>query len=114
LLDKIPFKKRSYIIQKSKEDAVKADAIQIINSAKTYVAANGVKTPLTQADLATYIDNPSITTYSIAVAEDATTHQITYELTATKAAGNVTLTFTGATLTEIDADKDKGSRVIGD
>ncbi|WP_397428574.1 type II secretion system protein, partial [Priestia koreensis] len=30
------------IIQKSKEDAVKADAMQVISAAKTYVSANGI------------------------------------------------------------------------
>ncbi len=39
------------IVAKSKYDAAKADAIQVINSAKLYVASNGVPDTTTDTDL---------------------------------------------------------------
>ncbi|MBP0725405.1 prepilin-type N-terminal cleavage/methylation domain-containing protein [Bacillus sp. RG28] len=47
------------IIHKSKVDAVKADAVQILSSAKTYVAANGVPSTgvITSAQLADFVSD---------------------------------------------------------
>lgn len=101
------------IIQKSEEDAVKADAIQVINAAKMHVAANGIPTAaLDSTALASFIDNVSLTGYSVTVTSNGTS--TTYELSGSGAAGNsVTITFAGATIAEIDADEGKGTRTIG-
>jgi type IV pilus assembly protein PilA len=100
------------IIQKSKVDAVKSDAIQILNSAKTYVAANGVPSlndkdgnsrDLNQEDLASYvdIDNENFSTYEVKVVEDSN-NKVQYYLTATvKNVGKKTVTFTTATIKDI-------------
>ncbi|MDR7001478.1 prepilin-type N-terminal cleavage/methylation domain-containing protein [Neobacillus niacini] len=100
------------IIQKSKEDAIKADAISILNAAKTYVAANGTdKTPLTYDDLKSYVDDSKLgTTYTVAVATDGTV--TTYKLSGSGTAGSTTITFSNATIQTINADKDKGTRTI--
>lgn len=44
------------VIDKSKEDAVKSDAIQILNSAKIYVASEKSATQIEWEDLASYVD----------------------------------------------------------
>ncbi|WML40719.1 prepilin-type N-terminal cleavage/methylation domain-containing protein [Neobacillus sp. OS1-2] len=97
------------IIQKSRVDAVKSDAIQILNSAKTYVAANGASTvELTQKELGSYIDidNENFTSYKVAINED-TNNKVTYKLTATvRNVGKKTVKFTNATIKNI---KDSGS-----
>lgn len=101
------------IIQKSKEDSYKADAIQVLNAAKTYVAGNGVPSKdLTKTDLDQYVNNVDLPDgYTVAVSEDGKT----YELTASsKTIGRFTIEFKGATTDEIDTDKDSGKdRVIG-
>jgi type IV pilus assembly protein PilA len=101
------------IIQKSKEDAIKADAIQILNSAKTYVAANGIPTAaLTETDLESYVDSTKITDFSVSVTEDQSTNKITYKITAAVTENGKTITFTDATIAKINADKGKGTREI--
>lgn len=101
------------IIQKSREDGVKSDAIQVLNAAKTYVAANGIPTqPLTASDLKNYVDDPNLdSNYTVTVTSDGSS--TTFKLNATKKVGNVTLTFNNATIKDIDADKGKGDRTIG-
>ncbi|MDE3839778.1 prepilin-type cleavage/methylation domain-containing protein [Bacillus methanolicus] len=101
------------IIQKSKEDAVKADAIQVLNAAKTYVAANGIPAkPLEKTDLENYIDEPNLDAdFKVTVTSDG--KSTTFQLNATKDVGDVKLTFKNATIKQIDADKGKGSRTIG-
>jgi len=58
------------IIHKSKVDAVKADAVQILNSAKTYVAANGVPSSgvITSTQLSDFVsDNKWGANYQVEV-----------------------------------------------
>ncbi len=101
------------IIQKSKEDAVKADAIQVLNSAKLYVAANGIPAAaLTATDLASYVDNPDLDSgYTVTVTSDGTT--TTFNLTGAKTFDNgAVITFTSANVKGIDADNGKGTRTI--
>lgn len=92
------------IIQKSNEDAVRADAIQILNSAKTYVAANGIPTrTLTQDDLGSYVDDSKLDTYSVTVKENATTKKIEYRISATSVpAGKKYMTFNAAQISDIN------------
>ncbi|MCG7311701.1 prepilin-type N-terminal cleavage/methylation domain-containing protein [Priestia flexa] len=103
------------IIQKSREDAVKADALQAINSAKVYMSSNttstgGSTTTITSTQLEPYLDVEN---------EDFTVTNVIYDgsdykFNGTGKAGSVTLTFTNATTKQIKADNKKGTRVIGD
>jgi type IV pilus assembly protein PilA len=98
------------IIQKSKEDAVKADAIQVLNAAKLYVAANGIdKTTLTATDLENYVDKPSLTTYTVTLSADES--KTNFTLSGTAKAGKIDITFTNATLKNIQ-DSPKGAKAI--
>lgn len=100
------------IIQKSKEDAAKADAIQLINAAKNYVASNGIPTTdLTEKELESYIDNVSLENdYKITVTSDDV--KTTFKLTGSAVVSKATITFTGAEIKDINSDKGKGTREI--
>lgn len=102
------------IINKSEQDAVKADAIQVLNAAKLLAAAEG---PLTgaetwdQDDLDPYVDSVAFNTYVVSLDDTDTTQ---YAITVTvNDAGGVTLTFTDATIANINADTGTGARTIG-
>ncbi|MDQ0163155.1 type II secretion system protein [Aeribacillus alveayuensis] len=96
------------IIQKSKEDGVKADAIAILNAAKLYITEQNVDTTsgavtITKDDLVDYLEDsgtewqgngPTITYNS--------NNQLTISGSAT--AGNKTLTFDNATIKDINDD----------
>jgi len=102
------------IIQNSREDAVKADAIQVINAAKLHVAANGVPSAaLTAADLADFVDEVNtLSTYSVSVTADGI-----YAITATPANASIPFTFSGATVAEINnynPDAAGENTIIGD
>lgn len=67
------------IIEKSKEDAIKADALQVLNAAKLYVASNDIteaSTILANADdddnkaLDELLDTKTGTTYSITITKN--------------------------------------------
>lgn len=105
------------IIQKSKEDAVKADAITVINAAKTYVAANGVPAVATgntlpvisDTDLSKYVSTVKLNTgYKVEVSTDGLNYTIT-ATSASNAAGAVVLTFTKASIQNINDDKTYGT-----
>lgn len=100
------------IIQKSKEDAAKADAIQVLNGAKLYVAANGLdKKDLVKADLDSYVDSVKLASYAVTVKNTGTA--TTYHLTGkTSDLNGVIITFTDATVSDINKDKAKGTREI--
>ncbi|MDG4657462.1 prepilin-type N-terminal cleavage/methylation domain-containing protein [Ectobacillus antri] len=101
------------IIQKSKEDAYKADAIQVLNAAKTYVASNGIPdgNSITKQLLDPFVSDVDLPDgYTVAVTDDGKVFELT---AAAKKVGTATITFTGATTSEIDADKEKGTRTIG-
>ncbi|KOO46961.1 type IV pilin protein [Priestia koreensis] len=100
------------IIQKSKEDAVKADALQVISAAKTYVSANGVPdggAAITSTDLNKYVDSVSLKSEAD-VTKDGFTVSVdsdnVYTINASGKAGDTVITFNGATITSIKADKD--------
>ncbi|WML30551.1 prepilin-type N-terminal cleavage/methylation domain-containing protein [Neobacillus sp. OS1-32] len=95
------------IIQKSKEDAVRSDAIQILNSAKTYVAANGIPSSgnVTDSDLDSYVDSENFkgVKYSVEITEGGD-NKITYKLTTNGSvqAGKKYIVFDKATISDID------------
>ncbi|MEW4284245.1 type II secretion system protein [Priestia koreensis] len=106
------------IIQKSKEDALKADAMQVISAAKTYVSANGIPDEngtvaagtITKDMLKKYVDDvTNLDDYTVAVTTDATSGGNVYKITSPNAItiGSAKITLTGATITGIKADKDK-------
>jgi len=98
------------IIQKSKEDAVKADAITVINAAKNYVAANGIPKDATISDtlLEDYVDGVDLDDgYSVEVADEGKT----FKLIGTAEAGKTKISFKKATIKDID-DSDKGQESI--
>jgi type IV pilus assembly protein PilA len=104
------------IIQKSKENGVKADAITVLNAAKTYVAENGIPEPATGSSdslvdidtLKQYIDRDvkldktgsTYTKVTVKISADGTN----YQLYAEKKIGKTTITFSGATISGINAD----------
>ncbi|WP_028399378.1 type IV pilin protein [Ectobacillus panaciterrae] len=98
------------VIQKSKENAIKADALQVLSAAKTYVAENGIPTTTTgtisKDDLDKYIDKADLSnTYSVKVSSDGKVFQLT---TNAITVGKITITFNDATVSTINADKDYG------
>lgn len=96
------------IIQKSKEDGVKADAIMYLNAAKLYYLENSESieedTSLSTTDLEDYIEDTGghfdgISDFGI------TFDNGTPQLTATDVpAGNINLSFSNATIADINAD----------
>ncbi|MEK4668589.1 prepilin-type N-terminal cleavage/methylation domain-containing protein [Niallia sp. FSL R7-0271] len=100
------------IIQKSREDAIKADAIQIINSAKMYIAGEGSDTSIDQDELDTYLNDVStFQTFTVNVTTDTDKNTI-LSLTGSGSKGNVTIAFDNATISEINSAK-KGVETIG-
>ena len=98
------------IIQKSKEDAVKADAIAVLNAAKLYVAATDASDgSLTTAQLSSYLED-GVSNISNAV---VTYSGGSYTLDGSAKAGNATITFADATIKDINDDDTKGTRKIG-
>lgn len=94
------------IIQKSKVNAVKADAVQILNAAKLYVANEGVPTSdLGPTNLAPYVDGGTITSdYTVSVTVSGTTTTYTITTGDPIVAGDQTVDFAGATITDINAN----------
>lgn len=97
------------IIQNSKEDAVRADAITILNAAKNYAAANDVS-DLTSIDETIlddrYVNNLDIAEFDVDVTENDFT--IT---TGDLIVGNVTMQFEAASISLIN-DKDPDAVVV--
>ncbi|MEZ2716866.1 prepilin-type N-terminal cleavage/methylation domain-containing protein [Niallia circulans] len=101
----------SGIIQNSKEDAVRADAITILNAAKNYAAANDVSKieggKITQAQIdSSYVNNLEITSFSVDVTDNE------FKLTAGPVkAGKKTIEFKGASIKNIN-DKNATTVVV--
>lgn len=90
------------IIQKSKEDAVKSDAITVLNAAKNYVAANGIPdTAIESTELESYVSGANLGAYEVSVNNSGTE----FFLTTDKAveAGKRTMKFTNSTITDINS-----------
>ncbi|EOR25499.1 MAG: prepilin-type N-terminal cleavage/methylation domain-containing protein [Niallia nealsonii] len=105
----------SGIIQKSREDAVKSEAITIINAAKNYVAANGLPESGTdtikEEDLKEFISDTKFKDKNYTVSVDGTTYSFT---SSAVDVGKYKLTFNAATINDINSDKQSGkSRTIG-
>ncbi|MDT0161913.1 MULTISPECIES: prepilin-type N-terminal cleavage/methylation domain-containing protein [Bacillus] len=97
------------IIQKSKEDAVKADAIAVLNAAKVYVAANPLddtgKSTITKGQLDEYVENVGLTSYTVTYEDKK------YTLKGEGKAGKINISFNGATIDEINKAA-KGAETI--
>lgn len=112
------------VIQKSRENAVKADALAVLNGAKTYVAEHGAPadtatgtTNITKADLVDYVDDVKLgddddaAAYSVSVSTNGKTFTLN---TVAVPVGKIKITFTDAEISEINNDKDYGNtRTIG-
>lgn len=108
------------IIQKANEDGVKAEAIQVINAAKLYVAAEGIENVPAEglkpeSDLAPYLDDydeksgiaEEKKNYIVKVKVDDSSGAVIYTITGGPIkAGNKKITFgtgtSGATITDIN------------
>lgn len=111
------------IIQKSKVDAVKSEAIQVLNGAKMYVSSNGIsdtgEETLTVSTAGTGNLDPFVDDvkhdYTVKVSADGD-GKVTYKITSTKLeVGKASITFTGATIDGINKNKDsKGDITIKD
>ncbi len=99
------------IIQNSKEDAVKADAITVLNAAKNYVAANDIPNDgeIDQTDLQSYVSGLKTTFGDYVV---TSTDGINFTLTTTDKveAGKKFIKFTAASIDDIN--NDTASKVI--
>ncbi|WP_226646582.1 type IV pilin protein [Mesobacillus subterraneus] len=85
------------VIQKSKVDAVKADALHVLNAGKLFVATNTKHTDndtdtISESELDQFIENVSLSSYSV----DIVGNQL--KLTAEGTAGDVSVNIYSATL----------------
>lgn len=101
------------IIQKSKEDAVRADAIQILNAAKLHVSSTGIdkdkeSVELSEVELAQYIEGSSFKDkeYDVLVTLPKGKAETIFEFSGETEAGKKTMTFTKATLEDINGNKE--------
>ncbi|MEH6938886.1 prepilin-type N-terminal cleavage/methylation domain-containing protein [Bacillus sp. JJ664] len=99
------------IIQKSRINAVKADALQIISAAKTYVASNPDDSEVTQTELADYVNTTKIAdTYKVAVSNDGKSFKLTADAVSGAVSG-VTISIDNATAEDINGSTDYDSAV---
>lgn len=68
------------LINKTKEDAKVAEAVQIINAAKLYITTNPSEKTLKHSDLESYLEKVKDTTYSVEVKKDVDTGKFSYTL----------------------------------
>ncbi|MED3962199.1 prepilin-type N-terminal cleavage/methylation domain-containing protein [Niallia taxi] len=101
------------IIEKSRFDAIKADAVQILNGAQTYISSNEIEAgndnTLDKTDLKDYVENvTTFETYTVKVVDNG----LTFSGTGTK--GNVSITINNASLSTINsATKSGKTNTIG-
>lgn len=106
------------VIQNSREDAVKADALQIISAAGIYVAQNGVtgeggNMKLTKEELGSLLSDEGAfkdNAWTVNVTDNGSTVTITSGGGVT--AGSAEITFDDASTDEINADDGSGTRTI--
>ncbi len=111
------------IIENSRYNAVKADAINVLNAGNLYFTDNPTEASVTVAKLKTekYLDNAgklegdTTTPASSFTVNKPTATVDANNLTATniKFSGSKTVSFTGATIISINADITKGSKISG-
>ncbi|MEW9107956.1 MAG: prepilin-type N-terminal cleavage/methylation domain-containing protein [Cytobacillus gottheilii] len=90
------------LINKTKNDAKVAEAVQIISSAKMYVATNPTATTLDFDDLESYLDNVKDKTFTVTVSKDTTSGKFDYKITNHDAAPIVKDSATATEVTEQD------------
>lgn len=100
------------IIQKSKEDAIKADGIQIINAAKMHISSTGFddleKITLTESELRQYLEGIDLEEdYSVTVTPPSTKTETQYRLTGSGQAGKKWVNFKGASIDDINENTNK-------
>lgn len=102
------------VIKNSRFNAIKSDAIQVINAAKLYAADNDVKPGETikQDDLAKYVDDKDskLNSYTVTVTTDSK-GKIDYQLTGDGDDGGVKVHFKNANLADINSAKRTGDEV---
>ncbi|MBG9543560.1 hypothetical protein ABE29_12390 [Cytobacillus firmus] len=69
------------LINKTKEDAKVAEAVQIVNAAKLFITTNPSERELNHSDLESYLDKVDDTTYTVEVTKDEETGKFSYSLT---------------------------------
>ncbi len=111
------------VIQNSREDAAKADAIQILNAAQLFVAQNGTDDDgtltLTSDELGSGATNGALLSdegffegndWEVAVTENGSVLAISSD--GALEVGSAEITFTNATVAVINADSERGTRTI--
>ncbi|WP_275944380.1 prepilin-type N-terminal cleavage/methylation domain-containing protein [Heyndrickxia coagulans] len=102
------------VIKNSRFNAIKSDAIQVINAAKLYASDNDVKPGETikQVDLAKYVDDKDskLNSYTVTVTTDGD-GKIVYQLTGDGDDGGVKVHFKNANLADINSTKRTGDEV---
>lgn len=114
------------IIQTSREDAVIADAEQVLNAAEIYGASHKVSTGVLDVDsstisdsstpeLADYVDLTNATAWTTkpTVSVTVTGGDITYKVSGQATAGSKKIKFTNATMSELTNASDSNSYTAG-
>lgn len=99
------------IIQKSKEDAIKADGIQIINAAKMHISSTGFEgsdtIELTETELGQYLEGIDLDDdYSVEVILPSNETETQYLLTGSGEAGKKWVNFEDASIDDINKNTD--------
>lgn len=108
------------LIQNSRYNAVKADALNVLSAANIYFAENSAETDVTVAELKTaklldtsgkILDTVGSDASTIIKPTSGTTGALELSTGALKFSGDKTVTFTSATVDAISGDTTKGSAV---
>lgn len=99
------------VIQNSREDAAKADAIQILNAAELYIAQNGTtEAELKSTDLSGFLSTEGTMKEGWNV--NVSNNGQTVTITGSAEAGSETISFANASVADINDDDGSGSRTI--
>jgi type IV pilus assembly protein PilA len=92
------------LIQKSRVDAVKSDAVQVLQAAKIYVASNGIpaENKIPNDDLKKNVESEHMDKYTVTVSDEGV-----YQISGTVTAGKKDVVFTNATISDINKSKDE-------
>ncbi|AGX05697.1 hypothetical protein B14911_06321 [Bacillus sp. NRRL B-14911] len=97
------------LINKTKNDAKVAEAIQIVNASKTYIATNPTATSLAFADLDSYLDNVKDQEFTVKVDRNTTTGKFTYKIQNHEAAKIVKKNNEATEVTEVELQAFSGN-----
>ncbi|MCM3021892.1 prepilin-type N-terminal cleavage/methylation domain-containing protein [Heyndrickxia ginsengihumi] len=111
------------IIKNSRIDAIKSDATQVLEAAKLYEASNNDAgsatnntTTLSDEQLSSYLDDNDVSKledgYSVTVTENSS-HKLTYKFNGKGKDGSVEVTFTNATLNDINSASKGQTSITG-